>query len=131
MLLFVKFKIVLFKFIFLRQFATKIKKYNIENKKLVCYYKGGDILPVISQFYGILIYIYIELGGHHHKPHIHAKYGEYEISITLDGERINGNMPAKQLKLILAWMEIHKDELNAAWYAYNNDGEIIKIKGLE
>lgn len=88
-------------------------------------------MPVISHFYGILIYIYLELGGHHHKPHIHAKYGEYEISITLDGECINGNMPAKQIKLIVAWMEIHKDELNAAWYAYNNDGEIIKIKGLE
>ena len=39
----------------------------------ICYYKGGDNVPVISQFYGILIYIYVELGGHHHKPHIHAK----------------------------------------------------------
>ncbi len=88
-------------------------------------------MPIISQFYGILIYIYLELGAHHHKPHIHAKYNEYEISITIDGEKINGNMPKKQLKLIEAWMEIHKEELLAAWYAYNNDGEIIKIKGLE
>ena len=88
-------------------------------------------MPVISQFYGILIYIYAELGGHHNKPHIHAKYNEYEISITIDGEIINGEMPLKQLKLIEAWMEIHRDELRATWYAYNNDGEIIKIKGLE
>lgn len=88
-------------------------------------------MPIISQFYGILIYIYIELGGHHHKPHIHAKYNEYEISITIDGEKLNGNMPKKQLKLIEAWMEIHKEELIAAWHAYNCYGEIIKIKGLE
>jgi hypothetical protein len=26
---------------------------------------------------------------------------------------------------------LHEDELNAAWYAYNQDGELIKIKGLE
>ena len=88
-------------------------------------------MPLISQFYGILIYIYVELDWHHHKPHIHAKYGEYEISITIDGEKINGNMPNKQLKLIEAWLAIHRDEILASWYAYNNDGEIIKIKGLE
>lgn len=88
-------------------------------------------MPLISQFYGILIYIYVELGGYHNKPHIHAKYGEYEISITIDGKQINGDMPSKQKKLIEAWLEIHREELYAAWYAYNNDGEIIKIKGLE
>ncbi len=88
-------------------------------------------MPVISQFYGILIYLYLEIGGHHNKPHIHAKYNEYEISITFDGEILNGKMPIKQRKLIEAWIEIHREELNAAWHAYNSDGEIIKIKGLE
>lgn len=88
-------------------------------------------MPLISQFYGILVYIYVEIGGHHHKPHVHARYGEYEISIAIDGEILNGTMPKKQLKLIEAWLEIHRDEVLASWYAYNNDGEIIKIKGLE
>ena len=44
---------------------------------------------------------------------------------------INGNLPLKQLRLVQAWMEIHNDELIATWYCYNNDGEILKIKGLE
>lgn len=88
-------------------------------------------MPLISQFYGILIYIYVELGGHHNKPHVHAKYGEFEISITLDGKIINGNMPLKQMKLIQAWIELHCEEIEAAWYVYNKDGEILKIKGLE
>ena len=73
----------------------------------------------------------LNFGGHHNKPHIHAKYGEYEASITIDGEIISGNMPKKKLKLIEAWLAIHNDEILASWYAYNNDGEIIKIKGLE
>ena len=88
-------------------------------------------MPVISQFYGILIYLYKEIGGHHNKPLIHAKYNEYEISIDFDGIVLGGTFPSKQKKILDAWIEIHKDELNAAWYSYNNDREIIKIKGLE
>ena len=88
-------------------------------------------MPLISQFYGILIYMYRELGGHHNEPHIHIKYNEYEMSMTLEGKEINGNLPRRQKKLVDAWIELHKEELNAAWYALNNDGEIIKIKGLE
>ena len=88
-------------------------------------------MPVISQFYGILIYLYKEIGGHHNKPHIHAKYNEYEISIDFEGTVLGGIFPSKQKKILDAWIEIHRDELNAAWYSYNNDGEIIKIKGLK
>lgn len=88
-------------------------------------------MPVISQFYGILIYMYREIGGHHNMPHIHIKYNEYEMSMSIDNKILNGNLPIRQKKLVDAWIELHKDELKAAWYALNNDGEIIKIKGLE
>ena len=88
-------------------------------------------MPLISQFYGILIYLYKEIGGHHNEPHIHIKYNEYEMSMTIDGKILDGNIPNKQKKIIEAWRVVHEDELRAAWYAYNNDGEIIKIKGLE
>ena len=88
-------------------------------------------MPLISQFYGILIYLYKEIGGHHNEPHIHIKYNEYEMSMTLDGIILDGNIPNKQKKIVEAWRVVHEDELRAAWYAYNNDGEIVKIKGLE
>ena len=88
-------------------------------------------MPLISQFYGILIYIYKELGGHHSEPHIHIKYNEYEMSMSLSGNVIDGRLPNKQKKLVDAWVAIHEEELKAAWYSYNEDGEIIKIKGLE
>ena len=87
-------------------------------------------MPIISHFYGILIYMYKEIGGHHNKPHIHAKYNEYEISIDFDGNILGGEIPNRQRKLIEAWIEIHRDELKAAWNCYNEDGQIIKIKGL-
>lgn len=80
---------------------------------------------------GILIYLYKEIGGHHNEPHIHIKYNEFEMSMTLDGKILDGNIPNKQKKIVEAWRVMHEDELKAAWYAYNNDGEIVKIKGLE
>lgn len=88
-------------------------------------------MPIISQFFGIIIYMYREIGGHHNEPHIHVKYNEYEMSITIKGKVLNGKLPNKQQKLIDAWLILHQEELQAAWYALNNDGEILKIKGLE
>ena len=88
-------------------------------------------MPALSMFFGIIVRMQSEKGGKHNKPHIHAKYNEYEISVDFEGNILGGTMPTRQKKILDAWIEIHKDELNAAWYSYNNDGEIIKIKGLE
>ena len=57
-------------------------------------------MPLISQFYGILIYLYKEIGGHHNQPHIHIKYNEYEMSMTLDGKILSGDIPNKQKKIV-------------------------------
>lgn len=50
-------------------------------------------MPIISQFYGILVYMYMEIGGHHNNPHIHIRYNEYEMSMTIEGKKLNGNIP--------------------------------------
>jgi Domain of unknown function (DUF4160) len=49
-------------------------------------------------------------------PHIHAKYAEFEASISIeDGEILAGELPRKQLRLVQAWIELHRDELKADW----------------
>jgi hypothetical protein len=87
-------------------------------------------MPILSQFYGILIYIYKEIGGQHNMPHFHVKYAEYEGAYDFEGNRLSGDLPAKQHKLVAAWCVLHYDELNAAWTAWNESGEVIKIPGL-
>ena len=52
-------------------------------------------MPLISSFYGILIYMFKELQGPHHKPHVHAVYGEYKLSISFDGDILGGSLPRK------------------------------------
>ncbi len=73
-------------------------------------------MPVISMFYGIIIRLYFLDNQHRHLPHIHAKYAEFEASIGIgDGEVLSGELPRKQLRLVQAWTELHRDELIADW----------------
>ncbi|TCP93451.1 DUF4160 domain-containing protein, partial [Serpentinicella alkaliphila] len=72
-------------------------------------------MPTISMFYGIIIRMYCA-PGEHNPPHFHAYYQDYKSIIDINSCDITeGNLPKKQLKLVLAWAEIHQDELLANW----------------
>ena len=72
-------------------------------------------MPELSRFYGIIIKMYFNDVQQHHKPHIHAFYGDYESVIAVDGELLAGSIPAKQLKIINGWLAIYEDEVYDAW----------------
>jgi len=60
----------------------------------------------------------------HNPPHFHAYYQNFKAIIDiLTCEMIEGNLPNKQQKLVLAWAELHKDELLADWELASN-GEL-------
>ena len=89
-------------------------------------------MPIISQFYGIIIRIYFNDTQKHYLEHIHVQYNEYDAVYSIEKvEILEGKMPAKQNKLIVAWMEIHKDELKALWKISQNDGDVFKIDPLK
>lgn len=72
-------------------------------------------MPEISRFYGIVVKLIYMDEGQHHKPHVHVFYGEWEASVGIDGELLAGSLPAKQFKLLSAWLVLHEDELYQAW----------------
>ena len=76
-------------------------------------------MPELARFFGIIIQMKLESGVRHHSPHFHAYYNEhnavYEISWKTRVVRLAGDMPEKEERLILAWAEIHKTELNNTW----------------
>lgn len=73
-------------------------------------------MPTISMFYGILILMYFYDNKQHNRPHIHAEYGEHEASIAIDdGIVLSGGLPAAKLKLVQAWIEIHREDLLVDW----------------
>ena len=87
-------------------------------------------MPVLSTFYGIIVRMYKEVGGRHKLPHIHAEYGGDEIVIALDGTILEGGIPKGKLKLLEAWMEIHRDDLEANWKLLSNGEQFFRIDPL-
>ncbi len=52
----------------------------------------------------------------HALPHIHASYGEYEVSIQIsDAEILAGNIPRKQMKKAQEWVIKNHDKLISNW----------------
>ena len=72
-------------------------------------------MPTVSMFYGIIVRMYAESGGQHNLPHLHAAFGGQEVVVDLSGNIIEGEIPKGKMKLLLAWMEIHREELEANW----------------
>ncbi len=88
-------------------------------------------MPVLSAFYGIIVRMYKEAGERHNLPHIHAEYSGEEIVVALDGSIIEGTFPKGKLKLLEAWMEIHKEELEANWKLLSNGEQFFRIDPLK
>ena len=89
-------------------------------------------MPTISMFYGILIRMFFMDTDKHHLPHIHAEYqGEIAVYSIPDGELLAGSISPKKAKLVVAWIEIHKDDLLADWELVVNGRTPFKIKGLD
>lgn len=67
-------------------------------------------------FYGIIIYMYFNDNKQHKLPYVHVKYQDDEVIVVIpDGDVLDGSIPKAKMKLLLAWMEIHRDELMADW----------------
>jgi Domain of unknown function (DUF4160) len=73
-------------------------------------------MPEIARFFGIIIRMFAEPGGPHHRPHLHAFYQDDVGIVAIDViECIGGELPRRQLRLVEAWVELHQAELQAAW----------------
>lgn len=59
-------------------------------------------------------------------------YQEFKAIVDiLTCEISEGNLPAKQAKLVVAWAELHKDELIADWELASNGETPFKIEPLK
>jgi hypothetical protein len=88
-------------------------------------------MPTISMFYGILILMYFYDNKKHNSPHIHAEYADYEASIAIeDGALLSGALPAAKMKLVQAWIEIHREDLLADWKLAVSGEPVFKIDPL-
>ena len=89
-------------------------------------------MPVISDFYGLIIMMYFYDNKKHHLPHIHVKYQSDEAVFSIiDGNLIEGKLPKNKIKLVEAWIEIHREDLIADWQLAIEGQQIFKIEPLK
>ena len=88
-------------------------------------------MPTISMFYGIIIYMFCFDDKRHHLPHIHAHYAEHSVVLSInDGSVLEGSLPDKKMKLVQAWIEIHKEDLLADWKLAIEGQQLFRIDPL-
>jgi hypothetical protein len=88
-------------------------------------------MPEISRFFGVVIRMFVEVGGPHHRPHFDAYYQDFVGVYAVDQiELIGGELPRPQHRLALAWAELHKRELMDGWDALQAGRNPAKIDPL-
>lgn len=73
----------------------------------------------IGQVKGIFFEIRTKEQGHN-VPHLHANYGNQNISISLiDFSILAGNLPHKQEQIAIEWTKNNIDKLKNKWLEYH------------
>ncbi len=85
-------------------------------------------MPEICRFLGIIITMYWD---DHVPPHFHVQYNEFEAVVDIkEGVITKGMLPSKQARLVLAWYELHKEELIENWNSIISGKGYNKIQPL-
>jgi hypothetical protein len=83
-------------------------------------------------FYGIVAYMYFYDTQQHRMPHFHVEYAEYTAVIAIQSSKVlQGNLPPNKMKLVQAWLEIHRDDIMADWTLAVRGLPVQRIKPLE
>jgi len=86
-------------------------------------------MPRISEFFGIVIYMYY---NDHIPPHFHAEYGEHEAIYEIDTlDVMRGDLPRRAHALVIEWASEHRAELRDDWERARQEKPLEKIEGLE
>jgi len=89
-------------------------------------------MPTISMFYGILIRMFFHDTDKHRLTHIHKEYqGDIASYAIEDGDLLPAKLPSKKHKLVVAWIEIHKEDLLADWELAVNGKKLFPIRELD
>ncbi len=70
-------------------------------------------VPAISRFFGILIAMFFD---DHGPAHFHARHADGTAKVRIDTlEVIESTLARRQLRFVLAWAELHQEELRENW----------------
>jgi hypothetical protein len=81
-------------------------------------------VPRISEFFGLVVYMYWFDTQRHHQPHFHVRHQGAEGVFALDGTPLDGDLGRRANRLVAEWAEEREAELREAWRRAENGEEI-------
>ncbi|WP_434358702.1 DUF4160 domain-containing protein [Parasalinivibrio latis] len=69
-------------------------------------------MPIIYRYSGLIIEWRTR---DHPPPHVHARYGDFEVMIEVKSGKVTGRMPPKQLKSACQWVEENRQDILLQW----------------
>ena len=70
-------------------------------------------MPRISEFFGVVIYMYY---NDHQPSHFHAEYAEAEAVYGIETlEILRGGLPRRAHAMVVEWASQHRPELREDW----------------
>ena len=86
-------------------------------------------MPAISRFFGIVIAMYFD---DHGPPHFHARHSEGSAKVRIDTlEVIESSLGYRLLRFVLAWAELHQDDLSENWRRARAGETLRRVEPLE
>ena len=78
-------------------------------------WKGENVMPTISHFYGIIIVMYLR-NKEHNPPHVHAITQDFDAPFLIEtGEIMEGEFPTKAKALVKEFIQKYQKELEEMW----------------
>ena len=84
-------------------------------------------MPVISRFYGIVVFMNY---NDHAPPHFHARYGDAEGVVEIASLFVSGDFPPRALRLLREWAELHREELEVNWRRAREHKHLLPVAPL-
>lgn len=85
-------------------------------------------MPTISEFFGIKIILrFID----HNPPHFHAIYQQDKIIVEIENGKVKGEISERALRMILEWLDLHREEMKEAWEQASKGETPNKIEPLK
>lgn len=89
-------------------------------------------MPEICRFFGVIIRMYWGPDAPHNAAHFHAYHqGEGAVFSIEPVDLIAVNLPKRQLRLVMAWAELHREELLEDWRLVDSGCEPKSINPLQ
>lgn len=85
-------------------------------------------MPEISRFLGINVRLYYR---DQDPPHIHAEYGDYEVTVTIETGEVTGTFPRRAMAALVEWYGMHQEELQAFGHQAAMEQQLDRIEPLE